>query len=115
MDYVVLLRWCRVRRRRDPGFTDRLTFHWAGLTALKDGFFVVAELAGAQPDIDPSIQTGWYSDDGTNWHLVPAQEEMRTGAWDGFGIRGVVATDNGAVAYGLSSWGGSIDVLVYQR
>jgi hypothetical protein len=95
----------------DPGFTDRLTFHWAGLTALKDGFFVVAELAGAQPNIDPSIQTGWYSDDGTNWHLVPAQGEMRA---DPFMIRGVVATEDGAVAYGLS-WEGSIDVLVYQR
>ena len=98
----------------DPGFTERLTFHWSGLTALTDGFFAVAELAGAQPDIDPSIHTGWYSADGTNWHLVPAQGEWRTGVGDGFAIRGVVATDNGAVAYGLS-WEDSIDMLVYQR
>lgn len=34
-------------------------------------FFVIANFAGAQPDLDPSIVTGWYSDDGTNWHLVP--------------------------------------------
>jgi hypothetical protein len=95
----------------DPGFTERLTFY--SVTALKDGFFVVAELAGAQPEFDPSIWTGWYSDDGTNWHLVPAHSDMRTMAWDGFGIRGVVATDNGAVAYGLS-WDDT-NFLVYQR
>jgi hypothetical protein len=92
----------------DPGFSERLTFFWAGLTALKDGFFVVAELAGAQPEFDPSIQTGWYSDDGTNWHLVPSQTEVRFGAGEGF--RGVVATEHGAVAYGLLA-----NVWVYQR
>jgi hypothetical protein len=91
----------------DPGFSERLTFYWTGLTALKDGFFVVAELAGAQPDLDPSIWTGWYSDDGTKWHLVPAQAEMHE-----IGIRGVVATEHGAVAYGLWREG---PVWVYQR
>jgi hypothetical protein len=91
----------------DPGFSERLTFYWTGLTALKDGFFVVAELAGAQPDLDPSIWTGWYSDDGTKWHLVPAQAEMHE-----IGIRGVVATEHGAVAYGLWREG---PVWIYKR
>jgi hypothetical protein len=88
----------------DPGFSERLVFYVGSLTAVEDGFFLVAELDNAQPENDPNILTGWYSNDGTHWRLAQALEEMRRG--DG-GIRGGVATEHGALLYGISPKGHS--------
>lgn len=91
-------------RVEDPGFSERLVFYVGSLTAFEDGFFLVAELDKAQPENDPNILTGWYSNDGTHWRLAQALEEMRRG--DG-GIRGGVATEHGALLYGISPKGHS--------